>query len=283
MRGYIDNSDACSREIRVLGTPLVYFVSGFLVLSIQLLLIGLLKRSRYLASLGDKQASYVLMIPIYYVVVIYLVILGIAVGMDDMFGFQDTQVIAVAIKWGLYRFCSESLAIFLMHNAVGAKAVIRSVVIGGTWAMVSTLVPLLLFLLGGWQAYLIGATALILLLDIFYLVMWWAPEGALHRRPALKHFSMFFSIGLGVFAGAHLMLLFRDDLRLPCLIEVIIVFGDLLQPLVIYYVMHRDSQFWQGTPPLPPPYHLTDCLCLCVCVLDRVIQRGGEWAHRVQL
>ena len=263
MQGYAHNSDTCSQRVRVFGTPLVCFISGFLVLVIQLLLIGLLKRSRYLASLGDKQASYVLVLPIYYVVVIYLVILGIAVGIDDMFGYQDTQVIVVAVKWGLYRFSSESLAIFLMHNAVGAKAVMRSIVIGGTWAFISTAVPLLLFILGGWREYLVGATTLILLLDVFYIVMWWAPEGAVHRRPALKVFAKFFSIGLAVFAAAHLMLYFRDDLRLPCLIEVIVVFGDLLQPLLIYFVMHQDSQFWQGEPLSALPLtSCADCLSL---------------------
>jgi hypothetical protein len=246
MKGYVDNSDACSREVSIFGTPLIYFISGFLVLTIQVLLIALLKRSRHLASRGDKQASYVLVIPIYYISVIYLVILGIAVGIDDMFGFQDRQVEIVALKWGLYRLSSESLAVFLMHNAVGARPVMRSLIAGSIWAAISTIVPMLLFIFGGWHPYLIGATVLILILDVFYLVMWLAPEDMVHRRPALKLFSKFFSFGLTLFAAAHLLLYFRDDLRLPCLIEAIIVFADLLQPLVIYYVMHQDSQFWQG-------------------------------------
>lgn len=277
MKGYVDNSDSCSSEVSVFGTPLIYFISGFLVLVIQVCLLALLKRSRHLASRGDKQASYVLMIPIYYIAVLYLVLLGIAVGIDDMFGFQDTQVIVVALKWGLYRMSSESLAVFLMHNAVGTKAVIRSMVIGSAWATFSTVVPLLLFVFGGWHPYLIGATVLIMILDAYYLAMWLAPQDTIHRRPALKLFAKFFSFGLTIFGAAHLLLYFRDDLRLPCLIEVIIVFADLLQPLVIYYVMHQDSQFWQGIGSL----HLA--ISSSSSSVRRALQRRGRWNDHLQL
>lgn len=247
MKYYIKNSDTCSNGISILSAPIVYFISGFLVFIVQIYLLGILKRYRYLASRhGDKQASKNLILPIYYSGVIYLVILGILVGLDDMFIFYSQYVEIICLKWGLYRLISESLAIFLTHNGIGIRSLYNSLLIGSTWAILSTVVPMLVFEFYGWNKYLIISSVFILLLALFYGIMWLAPQDYIHRRPALVTYSRFFCIGLLVFAFAHYLLLFRKDLQLSCLIEIILAFSDLFQPLLIYYAMYQDSRFWQG-------------------------------------
>jgi len=246
MTQYSENSDSCANGVSILSTPIIYFISGFLVFMVQIFLISMLKRSRYLASRGDRKASNILVIPIYYIAVVYLVAIGVLVGIDDMLGYYDAKVFMMCIKWGLYRLCSETLAVFLMHNGVGVKVFHRSLFFGSLWATFSTIVPLVLFATLGWGRYLIGSTVLVLILDCFYFVMWLAPAEYVHRRPALVVLSRFFAIGLLLFAAAHIILYYRSDLRASCMVEVIIVFADLLQPLVIFYTMQQDSQFWQG-------------------------------------
>jgi hypothetical protein len=246
MKYYEKNTDTCAGGFSILSTPIIYFISGFFVFIVQIFLLGMLKRSRYLASRGDKQASNSLVLPIYYRGVVYLVVLGMFVGLDDMFVFYSQQVHVICIKWGLYRIISESLAIFLTHNGIGIKPLYNSLLIGVSWAVISTLVPLLVFEYYGWQTYLIVSSFLVLTLSSFYGVMWLAPQSSIHRRPALITYSRFFCLGLLVFALAHYLLLFQHQLRLSCLVEVILAFADLCQPLLIFYAMHEDSRFWQG-------------------------------------
>jgi hypothetical protein len=246
MKSYERNADTCASGLSVLSTPITYFISGFLVFVVQIFLLGMLKRSRYLASRGDKQASNSLVLPIYYRGVVYLVVLGLFVGLDDMFTFYSQQVHVICVKWGLYRIISESLAIFLTHNGIGIKPLYNSLLIGVSWAVISTLIPLMVFEYYGWQTYLVVSSFLILALASFYGVMWLAPQSSFHRRPALITYSRFFCIGLLVFALAHYLLLFQDQLKLSCLVEVILAFADLCQPLLIFFAMHQDSRFWQG-------------------------------------
>jgi hypothetical protein len=254
MKYYLANSDTCSNGVTVLSTPIIYFISGFLVFAVQIYLLGMLKRSRYLASrFGSKQASNSLILPIYYRGVVYLVILGILVGLDDMFVFYSEYVEVICVKWGLYRICSESLAIFLTHNGIGIKALYNSLCIGISWAVISIVIPVIIFEYYGWRTYLLVSSFLILLLAVFYGVMWLSPQDYIHRRPALITYSRFYCIGLIFFALAHYFLLFQDELQLSCFVEIILAFADLFQPLLIFYAMHQDSRFWQGlfTPTYP--------------------------------
>jgi hypothetical protein len=257
--GYLENTNSCASGFDILSSPVIFFFSGLLVVLVQLFLLALLKRSRHLASKGDKQASYILVLPIYSLAVLYLAIIGILCGLDDMFGFNNRQVEVVVIKWGLYRVVSESLAIFLTHNGIGIKPFRRSLLVGVSWAFVSSIIPLILYYRVGWHGYLVSMITMIILLDIFYLVMWIVPTNILPRRPALRSYSKVYTIGLLVTALAHIFLYLKGTISVPCLTEIIFVLSDLIEPLILFYAMHRDSQFWQGLfpPPSPPPSPIT--------------------------
>jgi hypothetical protein len=243
---YLDNTNSCASGFDILSSPVIYFFSGLLVVLVQLFLLALLKRSRHLASKGDKQASYILVLPIYSIAVLYLAIVGILCGLDDMFGFNNRQVGVVILKWGVYRIVSESLAIFLTHNGIGIKPFRRSLLIGISWAFISSIIPLILYYRVGWHGYLLSMISMIILLDLFYLVMWLVPTNLLPRRPALRSYSKVYTIGLMLLALAHVFLYLEGTISVPCLTEIILVFSDLFEPLILFYAMHRDSQFWQG-------------------------------------
>jgi hypothetical protein len=250
--GYVDNTNSCANHFQIVSTPIIYFCSGLLLVLVQLFLLALLKRSRHLASKGDKQASYILVLPIYSLAVLYLAIVGILCGFDDMFGFNNRQVEVVIIKWALYRIVSESLAIFLTHNGIGLKPFKRSLLYGVSWALLSSILLLAFYHQFGWGAYLVAMILLLVSLDVFYFVMWLTPTNLLPRRPALRSYSRIYSLGLLLLALAHLFLYLQDmniaQTHIPCVTEIILLVSDLCEPLVLFYAMHRDSQFWQGGP-----------------------------------
>ena len=142
MTQFSENTNECAENITIGSAPLIYFLSGFFIICIQLFLLGMLKRSRHMASKGDRNASFVLVLPIYYLTVLYTIVVGIFVGIDDMVGFSIHNLYAFTVKWGLYRVVSEGLAVFLMHNGVGARSVNNAIIAGVAWSLISTLIPL---------------------------------------------------------------------------------------------------------------------------------------------
>jgi hypothetical protein len=239
-----DNAPDCADGITVLDTSVVYFVSGLVVVTIQLFIIAMLKRGRYLASKGDKVASTYLVLPIYYVIVRYLVLIGIVTALLDMSAIGD-GAFAISLKWGLYRICSESVAVFFMHNGIGIHTLLKSVAIGVTWGSFSTIVPFVVFNLYGWRSFLAVSTCFNVLLLTFDMLLWLAPRALIHRRPALLPFARYYAVGLILFLLMHSLLLVEAE-RFPCLTESITLFADIFQPLVIYYALLQDSRFWQG-------------------------------------
>jgi hypothetical protein len=239
-----DNAPKCADGVAVFNTSIVYFLSGLLVIFIQLFIIAMLKRGRYLASRGDRVASSYLVLPIYYVIVRYLVFIGIVTAVLDMSSIGDGPF-AITLKWGLYRICSESVAIFFMHNGIGVHTLMKSMAIGVTWGSFSTVVPFAVFNIYGWRSFLSISTCFNVLLLVFYLTLWLAPRDRIHRRPALIPFARYYALGLVLFLRMHTLLLV-DAERFPCLTESITLFADVFQPLVIYYTLLSDSRFWQG-------------------------------------
>ena len=239
-----ENAPTCADNVTVGSTSIVYFISGLLVIFIQLFIILMLKRGRYLASQGDTVASSYLVLPIYYVIVRYLVAIGIITAALDMSSVSE-GAFSISLKWGLYRMCSESVSIFLMHNGVGVPALMRAMSIGVTWGLLSTVIPFVIFTIYGWRSFLAISTGFNVILLIFYLTLWLAPRDLIHRRPALIVFAQYYSLGLILFLLMHAFLLI-DAEKFPCLTESITLFADIFQPLVIYYALLQDSRFWQG-------------------------------------
>ena len=239
-----DNAPACADDVTVFGTSIAYFVSGVLVILIQFFIVAMLKRGRYLASKGDRVASSYLVLPIYYVIVRYLVFIGVVTAILDMSSIGD-GVFAISLKWGLYRICSESVAIFFMHNGIGVYTLIKAMAIGVSWGSLSTVIPFLVFNMYGWRSFLVVSTCFNVVLLAFYLTLWLAPRNMIHRRPALIPFARFYAVGLILFLLMHSLLLISAD-KFPCLTEGVTLFADVFQPLVIYYALLQDSRFWQG-------------------------------------
>lgn len=226
-------------------SPLLFFISGILLILVQLLLLATLKGSRYLASRGDRRASSALVLPIYYLTVLYMVGFGILVGILHIVGELSDSVQAITLKWFIYRVCAESLSIFLMHSGVGYYPLMRSLAIGSSWAFISSFVPFVVFTIFGLQAYLITSITLLVILFCFYFTIAFAPAKYINRRPAIFPYAYFYCCGIMLLLGAHIFIL-EDYEHSGCIVQAIEAFGDLIQPLVMYKAMYDDSLFWQG-------------------------------------
>lgn len=246
MTQFSENTNECAENITIGRAPLIYFVSGFLIICIQVFLLAMLKRSRHLASKGDRNASFVLVLPIYYLTVLYTIIVGIFVGIDDMMGFSIHNLYAFTIKWGLYRVVSEGLAAFLMHNGVGMRSVKNALVAGVTWSLVSTLTPLVFHAVYGWDAYFLCVLIFASCLLVFYSLLWLLPEDVIHRRPAMRSYARFFSISIIFLVLGLILLYYQHKAGVACIAESIFAMWDLFIPLIVFRTLVQDSQFWQG-------------------------------------
>jgi hypothetical protein len=240
--------DETCRGFSIGHSPILYFVSGILLILVQIILLAVLKRSRYLASKGDKRASSSLVLPIYYLIVLYMAVIGIIVGISHIIGYVVTSADAITIKWFVYRICAESLAVFLMHTGIGWQPMKRSLIIGGSWAFISSFIPYIVYRISGVRNYLIVSIAMLCILFLFYVFVIVAPSKYLNKRPALQPYAKFYCVGIVLLIIAHVFI-YTDMKFSPCVVEAIEAFGDLLQPLIMYKAMYDDSMFWQGIFP----------------------------------
>ena len=118
--------------------------------------------------------------------------------------------------------------------------------VGLAWGAVSSFFPVVVFVAWGFQAYLVVVICLAVLLLVFYLCNWFAPESRLHRRPAMLSYSRFYSFVLICLLAVLLMLAFDAD-SASCIAELVLLVLDLLQPFVMFRALQEDSLYWQGT------------------------------------
>ena len=228
----------------IIGTsPLPYMLSG--VLSI-VGLCGIAFKLWYLentARLGSKSINLIL--PIYTIPVAYVVVVGITVGFTNIMGMYSTSIAIAAAKWLLFRVAADGLAIFLLHNGIGLRALQRSLLLGTLWAVFSASVPLLLYFSLSIEAYSKTAIAFLSLLVAAYAALYLAPTTWIHRRPAMSRLALWNTIICLAFLITHLLLL-RGVSTGSCLIECLASACWLVQPFIILQALRQDSLFWQG-------------------------------------
>ena len=124
---WFGSSNPCTDT--VIGfSPLPYFVFGCAtVVGLSAVAISLY-RSGNTTRRGLKNIDVIL--PVYKNAVYYVLIVGIIVGGTNIAGFLVTEVYSSLIKWFLYRFVTDGLAVFLMHNGIGVRALNNSLLSG---------------------------------------------------------------------------------------------------------------------------------------------------------
>lgn len=244
----------CSDSRRIGWAPLPYFVMGVFEFVGLVTLYAILKRSRHLASRGDKGASKLLVLPIYHLVVYYILVVGTVVCVINTIGIYPGSIYVVGIKWFLNRTSSEALALFLLHNGVGNKAITNSIFGGFSWGAISTVVPFVLFAAFGEAAFVISLLCFASALFLFYVACWLLPPKYFHRRPAMSHYARFYVVAIGIFIAVLIILVSDSFDSRSCGLEGILAFLDLVQPFIVFRALMEDSKFWQGV-------HLFIVLC----------------------
>jgi hypothetical protein len=201
------------------------------------------KRYRYLASKGNAKASELLVLPIYNLVFLYALACGFIVGLDNVTGYWVNSLYIFSVKWILIRTCAEGIAFFFMHSGVGYKALRRSLLSSLSWSVISTMIPIALYVLYGSTAFFVCALIFLSITLFFYLGLWLLPHNILIRRPAAVHYARFYSATMTSLIIAFSLIITGEG---PCFVRVILVVVDLLQPFIILRALNEDSQFWQG-------------------------------------
>ncbi len=224
--------------------PVPYFMCGLLA-TIGLLYIGwTLYWNQNTMQLGMKDIDVIL--PVYSAPVWTILAVGVLVGVTNIVGLLVDELYTSLIKWWLYRFVAEGVAIFLMHNGIGARALFTATICGFAWATISTAVPLWLYLRYGYESYATSAITAVGGTLVFYSILYILPRKLLHRRPAMVSYAFWNVIVLALFIAVLAMLMGTEYLMTSCAVEIMLSMCWMVQPFIILQAIRRDSLFWQG-------------------------------------
>lgn len=224
--------------------PLICACLGGLELIALVALFVHVKRNRYLASLGSRKASMVLVLPIYHYVFNYTVIAGILVAIDNILSMFYGFLLLFWIKYFLYRMCAEALSFFLMHNGVGESALKRSIRISLLLTLSFLGIQIVLFYLFGYEGFLLVAISQFTVIIIAYSLLWLAPVNLIHRRPAAIRYARYYTITCVLLFVALCLIAF--DKSSTCGAQLTLCAIDIIQPFIILRALSEDSKFWQG-------------------------------------
>ncbi len=243
LSGASSEYDNCAFYIGL--SPAPYFLAGLCsTLGLLAIAFRLYRNDNTIERGGMKSIDWFL--PIYILPIGYVITVGLMFGIANMFGLLQLDLSCSIVKWFMYRFSNEGLAIFLMHNGIGQRPYNNALRISFAWACGTSLAGFLLYFLLGLEPYFIGAMSFLVLLLCFYLALALLPLSWLHRRPASVNFAVWNSAQLTVFIVTLALLHDPAYMYDACLLEMIYSFTGFLQPFIVLHTMRQDSLFWQG-------------------------------------
>jgi len=246
----LDSRAQCAGEIQIGYAPLSYFLLGCLELLICAFLVVVIVKRNFVPSVQSATRVNFLL-PVYLTVVIFLVSLGVLMGIDRIVGFYPTNVLVTIVRWFILRSCTEGLSVFFMHAGIGFSSIKKSILIGSVWSLINTVILLVCLLVFSFEVFVILCIIVAFTLTVYYAVLWLTPYSLIHRRPAAATFSLLNMLMLIVqiatiisyLAGHHLS-------NSRCAVELIFSIVEFLQLAIMLYAFLLDSMFWQGkTPP----------------------------------
>jgi len=224
--------------------PLISSVLGAAELLILIALFVYVKRQRYLASLGSRKASLVLVLPIYHYVLNYTIFAGILVAVDNILSIFYGYLLLFWIKYFLYRLCAEALSIFLMHNGVGERALKRSILFSLILTLSFLGLQIVFFSLFGYDGYFFTLISQFALITLAYSILWWAPVAYIHRRPAAIRYARYYTLTCSVVFTALCLIIVNNYWQ--CAAQLILSIIDFIQPFIIIRALSEDSKFWSA-------------------------------------
>jgi hypothetical protein len=158
-----------------------------------------------------------------------------------------TTALLYSFMWASQHIVIEGIAFLLMQKGCGQHAASRAAKLAFSWGALTFIVMFYIFTVSN----LVGG-----LLDIFwdsvmltfFLCLWLAPEESLFRRPAALFYSKFWICYRMVTITINVLVFFREtqDIASCGIILVQIALFAILQPLICYWTLLRDSRWWQG-------------------------------------
>lgn len=232
----------CSIGYTVGNAEVPYFIFGVVELVTMAILLVYLVYPKF-SNARNRPAPLVL--PIYYMTVLFTVFVGICTGLISVIGVLQENVYFRVVKWFLYRLVADGLAIFLLHNGVGQKALKHAFWGALLWSTTSSISQILLYTFLGYEYYVVCITILIVFLFTFYTSCWMLPQECLHKRPPLLSYAKKSTFVLLIFITVYILLL-RDFDRSSCAVQFCFAAVDILQPFAALRALREDSMFWQG-------------------------------------
>ena len=233
----------CSYVIIFNDTSFISFISGLMQIGCVIYVFIFLRNSEKAARNG--QPTKVIVLPVYKSLINYNTFFAILIGIFRLAGLFENSVLYISIKWMIYRFLTEAMAVFLMHNGVGRRAVQDSAIISLCWTLFSGIIPLVFYVTYGFDTFCTCSIVVNGLLGVFYLCNWLLPASMLHRRPSMISFARFYSCVFLMLFVSMFFVKYNSDPS-GCTVNVLTAIGDFVQPLLLFRAIVNDSLFWQG-------------------------------------
>jgi len=152
-----------------------------------------------------------------------------------------------ALVWAMQHGVLEGVAFLLMQKGCGQHAAKRVRQLSAGWIAFIFVLMFSSFYYGGVTSTVLSAVRDTMLV-IFYAVLLWAPQQGLFRRPAAYFYSKCWLLYRGFFLAAYAVMLVTNTEYLgDCgyIVLSLFVFA-IIQPLIMYITLLRDSLWWQG-------------------------------------
>jgi hypothetical protein len=235
---------------------IVLLIAGLLNIFMSLVTVLWIRRQRYLAQeeTDNDEAVNSVIFPVFvrllWLSVTVNIISGISVILVPLrrAGENTPATSAIfAFVWAMQHGVLEGVAFLLMQKGCGQHAARRARMWSFWWISFVFILMFCAFYYGAVITAVLSAVRDAVLV-LFYFILYFAPQQKLFRRPAALFYSKCWLIYRGFFLFLYLLMISTGTEYLGnCgyLLLSLFVFA-IIQPLIMYTTLLRDSLWWQG-------------------------------------
>lgn len=243
---FVSECGNCPFGISIYGNvSFIHFLYGTIQLCGMAFLTGFLRLKKLSYDNNSQDIAYPLL-PIYNIVIIYCIIIGILVGVESLIDIDQNLIYVKSSLFFAFHSCSEGVAVLLLYRSLGFRAIRNSFLFGISWGFVATAIPTLIYVFtSSFFDYAVSVLCAYVLTTVFYLSLYLLPISFLFRRPALIIYARWFSAMNGILTILFLLDTLQCD-TISCYAEMITAIVEFLNPFIVLYALKQDSLYWQG-------------------------------------
>lgn len=228
-----------------------FYIGIFRLLAFVVLFIMFYYCKKYAQRTGNLgRARFFLILPIYSDFLRFLIFYCAVVGFVNVI-FRDISLnpITLSAQLGGFHFFYEGLWFFMTQYGAGRKAFLRSSLFGFLSGFVSYCC---FFVATQYMEHDNDDYAFVVLLsyNVVYTAVALAPilvpVSIFYRRPAMLPYTTVQAVYYGIWLISVTMVYFGVDVGYCFGATNYILFDGILKPMVIFYTLSVDSQYWQG-------------------------------------